>query len=516
MKDQILSKTAIDWARTSTPQELKAKLIKHIASSISADHIALFTLNFAQDCLHHERSCPSIYLDDPINITLGDQNNPIAWTLRSGQDLYLESDASFAQFSNESLEKVWHKVETFRYAYFLCMSQTATYPDTIIVILNQKPIKHSLIEQQKSFISLAEGLLANMFARIKSEQNLQSALIQNEKQKERINNIIDNQSTLAGNFIYKSQKMKEVHDNLKKVANTQMTVCLQGETGVGKDVAANELHRISERSKSPFVAINCAAIPKDLLESELFGFRKGSHSNALSDYDGLFIQAGSGTIFLDEIGELPENLQAKLLRVLQNKTVRPLGARKDFRLNCRIVVATNQNLQEKVKQKLFREDLYYRLSQFIIHIPPLRERKEDIAPLIQYFIRDINQKERFFIKGIKDEDIQWIQQKELQGNVRELRHMIERAALDTRSGSYINVSHLKATKESNRDMSINISSDEDTDDKLSYKKALVAFETKLIKRRLSQYNGKKSEAAKSLDMPSRTFYDRCRKLNLLE
>ncbi len=516
MKDQMLSKTAIDWARTSTPQELKAKLIKHIAGSISADHIALFTLNFAQDRLYHEQSYPPVHLDETINIILDDQDNPIAWTLRSGQDLYLENDASFAQFSISSLNKIWTKVEAFRYAYFLCMSQTATYPDTIIVILNQKVIEHQIIKQQKDFISLAEGLLANIFARMKSEQNLKSALIQNEKQKERIENIIDNQSVLTGNFIYKSQKMKDVHDNLKKVANTQMTVCLQGETGVGKDVAANELHRISDRSKFPFVAINCAAIPKDLLESELFGFRKGSHSNALSDYDGLFIQAGSGTIFLDEISEMPEGLQAKLLRVLQNKTVRPIGANRDFRLDCRIVVATNQNLQKRVKQKLFREDLYYRLSQFTIHIPPLRERKEDIAPLVQYFIKDINQKERFFIKGIKDEAIQWIQQKELKGNVRELRYMIERAALDTKSGSYIDLGPLKAAIKNNHDMSISTSSNEDTDDNLSYKKALAAFETKLLKRRLSQYGGKKGKAAKSLDMPSRTFYDRCKKLNLLE
>ncbi len=515
MLEKSLSQIAIDWARTSTSGELKAKLVKTLYDELNATRIALFSLNNTQDHLICEQTYPRVNFTDELSIALDDSSrladDPLIWTLRSGKDLHLKGDASFTHFSLAHLYTIWSSTKPLQYIHLLCMSQTATYPNIVVAILNDSPIDEAKLTQQKDVIRLAEGLLANIFARSISEKNLQLALHQNQRQQKRLDEIIDNHD-LAGRFIYQSSEMQNIHENIKKVADTQMTVCFLGETGVGKDVAASELHRISSRSSHPFIAINCAAIPANLLESELFGYVKGAHSHAYHDHEGVFAQVGSGTLFLDEIGELSQDLQVRLLRVLQNKTIRPLGADRDYRINCRIVVATNQNLEKKAKDGTFRADLYYRISQIIIQIPPLRKRQKDIEPLTHYFIREVNRNEGLFVRGITADGMKWLKKKIFKGNIRELRHLVERSCLDVEKGEYLDIKHFQ---NNNSVLAKQEEITEDLFESSTYKEALETFEKKLITQRLQQYKYCKSKAAKSLQMASRTFYDRCKKLDLL-
>ncbi len=230
-------------------------------------------------------------------------------------------------------------------------------------------------------------------------------------------------------IIAKSSVIQEVADKVQKVAATDSTVLLLGESGTGKELFARALHQLSERKKSSFVTINCAAIPSELLESELFGYEKGAFTGADRRKIGYFELAHTGTVFLDEIAELPLPLQGKLLRVLQEKSFQRLGGTKTIRVDIRIVSASNRNFEEAIRQGLFREDLYYRIGVVPIIIPPLRERREDIALLVEHLLKKFEKE--FNKKGLHmdDETLELLQRQEWRGNVRELQNCIERGAI---------------------------------------------------------------------------------------
>lgn len=226
-------------------------------------------------------------------------------------------------------------------------------------------------------------------------------------------------------IVYQSIEMERVISLAQKVANVDSTVLILGETGVGKDVIANYIHRSSERTDKPFIAINCGAIPKDLLESELFGYEKGAFTGAAKQKRGLLELANNGTLFLDEIGEMPLTLQIKLLRFLQEQKFTRIGGIEQINVNIRIITATNRDLFEEVKKGKFREDLYYRLNVIPIKIPPLRNRKDDILSLIHHFLHIFNEKyarSKTFSIGV----IELLQQYDWPGNIRELQNIIER------------------------------------------------------------------------------------------
>ena len=224
--------------------------------------------------------------------------------------------------------------------------------------------------------------------------------------------------------------MREVMNFVRRVAASEATtILLEGENGTGKDLVAKTLHYQSLRQAEPFIAINCAAIPETLLESELFGYEKGAFTDARSQKRGIFELADKGTLFLDEIGEIPLMLQAKLLRVLEDQTFRRLGGLKDIQLDLRVVAATNKNLREAVKEGAFRQDLYFRLNVIQILIPPLRERTDDILPLTRFFIEHYNRKFKRSIEGVSDGAARLLLSHDWPGNVRELRNAIERAMI---------------------------------------------------------------------------------------
>jgi transcriptional regulator with PAS, ATPase and Fis domain len=230
--------------------------------------------------------------------------------------------------------------------------------------------------------------------------------------------------------IGESGPMREVMNFVRRVAASEATtILLEGENGTGKDLIAKTLHYQSLRQAEPFIAINCAAIPETLLESELFGYEKGAFTDARSQKRGIFELADKGTLFLDEIGEIPLMLQAKLLRVLEEQSFRRLGGLKDIKLDLRVIAATNKNLREAVKEGAFRQDLYFRLNVIQIQIPPLRERPEDIVPLTRFFIEHYNRKFKRSIEGMADAAVKLLLSHDWPGNVRELRNAIERAMI---------------------------------------------------------------------------------------
>lgn len=247
---------------------------------------------------------------------------------------------------------------------------------------------------------------------------------------ERLKELLESRYSFA-NIIAKSKKMQEVLETISRIAKTDSTVVLLGESGTGKDLIAKAIHVASNRKDRAFVAINCAALPEPLLESNLFGHEKGAFSGAIKEARGLFLQAHGGTIFLDEIADMPLSIQAKMLRVIQEKQVRPVGSEKVIDVDVRILTATNKNLEELVRLELFREDLYYRIHVIPIYLPALRERKEDIPPLVDFFVKKAASLMKKDIKGVTPQAMQKLMLYDWPGNIRELENVIEYAAAMT-------------------------------------------------------------------------------------
>ena len=243
--------------------------------------------------------------------------------------------------------------------------------------------------------------------------------------------------TLTGgpDLIGQTQSMLDVKDFIAQVGPSEATVLVQGESGTGKELVAELLHRASDRAKGPLIKVNCAALPGDLLESELFGYVKGAFTGAVKDKPGRFQLASGGTLFLDEIGEMPVALQAKLLRALQERTVEPLGGVRTIPVDVRIIAATNRDLVEEVQHGTFREDLYYRLNVLEIRIPPLRERPEDLPLLAAFLLRKLGEKNRKQVRDVTPAFLDALQIYPWPGNVRELENVLERALILARSDS---------------------------------------------------------------------------------
>lgn len=240
-------------------------------------------------------------------------------------------------------------------------------------------------------------------------------------------------------IVAESRKMLSVLEMADIAAGSNVTVLIEGETGVGKDLVAQYIHSRSPRHNGSFVCINCGAIPESLFESEIFGHQKGAFTNAFSTHKGCFEQANGGTIFLDEISEMPLNTQAKLLRIMESKMVKRIGGEVEIPLDARIVSATNNNLREQVKKKLFRQDLYYRLAVCVIFIPPLRQRVEDIKPLAEYFLDDGSG----LTKVLSDNAISKLCRYQWPGNVRELQSCIMRSILFSNGSETISENDLQ-------------------------------------------------------------------------
>ena len=230
-------------------------------------------------------------------------------------------------------------------------------------------------------------------------------------------------------IVWASAAMKEVMAQVEHVAASETRVCIRGETGTGKELIARTLHEKSPRRNGPFISLNCAAVPSELMETELFGHEKGSFTGAASRHTGKFEQAHHGTLFLDEIGDMPMTMQAKLLRVLEEGEIERVGGDKPFSVDVRVVVATHRNLEEQVQSGTFREDLYHRVFVFPIVLPPLRERREDVRVLAEHFVRQLEEQNNWKLRKLSPDAIAELERYAWPGNVRELRNVVERVLL---------------------------------------------------------------------------------------
>jgi DNA-binding NtrC family response regulator len=299
-------------------------------------------------------------------------------------------------------------------------------------------------------------------------------------------------------MVGQSSALEKIRQLIKKVGPTRSTVLITGESGTGKELIARAIHSLGAQKGEPFVPVNCAAIPEQLLESELFGHQKGSYTGAVSDSEGLFRAARKGTLFLDEIGELPMSLQAKLLRILEDKMIQPVGASKQIPFEARVVAATNLNLKQEIQKKTFREDLYFRLAVVELYAPALRERQEDIPLLINHFIRKLNRDLKRNYSGIDPAALQRMVAAPWKGNIRELQNTVERAMI-VGNEPMLRESDLSPTSSSDFGPSV------DTKD---LKTAVDIFEKSHIKHVLGQCAGDKRKAAKELGISLSSLYRR--------
>ena len=333
-------------------------------------------------------------------------------------------------------------------------------------------------------------------------------------------------------------KMNDIFQLVDKVAPTDSTVIIYGESGTGKELIARALHFNGKKSNKPFITVNCGAIPEDLLESELFGHEKGSFTGAIRTRIGRFEQANGGTIFLDEIGDMNPVLQVKILRVLQNRTFERVGGAETIDADVRIIAATNKNLEQSIEKGKFREDLYYRLNVFPIHLPPLRERKSDIPGLVNHFVKYFNETMQKQITEIADETIKYLMEYNWPGNIRELENLMERAVILNGKGAIYPDSLPekvlgKPVEQVNTDQK-ELFTDEDaaaeslalreafkpqffvgiTDEGINLKKMVEDFEKELIVEALDKTDWVKNKAAGLLGLNRTTLVEKIKKMEL--
>ncbi|TGE25172.1 sigma-54-dependent Fis family transcriptional regulator [Hymenobacter aquaticus] len=344
----------------------------------------------------------------------------------------------------------------------------------------------------------SDDQLVVVVARAADKARLQRRVAQLEQQ-------LTSQYTFES-MIGHSAPLEQAKTLARRVAPTDSTVLLEGPTGSGKELFAQAIHHASPRRSKPFVAVNCSAFPKDLLESELFGYRKGAFTGALADKKGLLEEATGGTLFLDEIGELPLELQAKLLRVLETQTFTKLGDTKPLTVNVRIVAATNRNLRQEADAGLFRPDLYYRLAVFTVPVPPLNVRREDIEPLANYFLRLYAAKLRKRLHGMDADFLRHLTHYNWRGNVRELKNVLERAVI-LADGDLLTADNLPAEFD-------HAAHPAAPDDAAAAQWTLRGMERSHIQAVLQQAHGNKTEAARMLGVALTTLYRKIQEYGL--
>ena len=309
-----------------------------------------------------------------------------------------------------------------------------------------------------------------------------------------------------GDFVGTSKPMREVYQLIQDLSASDASVIVTGESGTGKELVARTIHKLSARSDGPFIAINAAAIPENLMESEIFGHERGAFTGAVGVRAGCFELANRGTLLMDEIGEMPPSLQPKLLRVLEDGRVRRLGGRQEFAFDVRVIAATNRDPKEAVDAGKLREDLYYRLNVFTVALPPLRERKGDIALLVQHFIREFNYKHNTRVEAVRDEAVEMLKAYSWRGNVRELKNVMERAVILAK-GDWIEPSHLPPYI---------VSPGKEPSEMLVLPMGITAAdaEKELILRTLQKTGNNKAEAARLLGLDVKTIRNKLKSYGL--
>jgi DNA-binding NtrC family response regulator len=369
------------------------------------------------------------------------------------------------------------------------------WPDTEVVVLTGEATFEAAVQATKRG---AYHFINKPFDSQALQVTLERA-IENRQQKEENNSLRRALSTMSGGSapIFQSQALQVVVRTIERVAPSDVTILITGESGSGKEVIADLIHALSLRAKNRIIKVNCAALPRELIESELFGSKRGAFTGANADREGLFRQAEGGTLFLDEISEMPIDTQSKLLRVLQDQEVRPVGGTVSYKTNCRILAATNRKPEEAIKDGKLREDLFYRISAISVYLPPLRERRDDIVPLANAFLKRFAAQANRTLRGFTQQAVERLANFEWPGNVRQLQNEIQRAVLLS-EGPEVNVTDLSIS-----DIKFIPTDGHDTGFTL-----LEGVERNAIIQMLKETNGNKLETARRLGIGRQTLYNK--------
>ncbi len=370
-----------------------------------------------------------------------------------------------------------------------------TWPDVEVVVLTGEATFEAAVQATKRG---AYHFINKPF----DNQALQVTLaraIENKQQKEENNSLRRAISTMSGGStpVFQSSAVQAVVRTIERVAPADVTILITGESGSGKEVIADLIHSLSPRAKNRIIKVNCAALPRELIESELFGSKKGSFTGSNSDRQGLFRQAEGGTLFLDEISEMPIDTQSKLLRVLQDQEVRPVGDTVSYKTNCRIIAATNRKCEDAIKDGKLREDLFYRISAISVHLPPLRERRDDIMPLVNSFLRRFAAQANRTLNGFSNQAVERLVTFEWPGNVRQLQNEVQRAVLLSEGPDIqvtdLSISDVKSAPSEGFDTAFTL---------------LEGVERNAIIQMLKETGGNKLETAKRLGIGRQTLYNK--------
>lgn len=459
--------------------------------------------------------------DDKFCWSVVDFDTPFAHVLQSGQPMALTADEMVFWRSNRSFSLLGEQVGMFDQLRLQPLPMQGDQVQSMLVLVGDKERLNQAFNDEQFAVFLEVfiqqwSLLSEMQNKEQTRLTMKDSLSDMEQVTEQQSRL----NQLSNRLIGDSQVMHKLRKQILAAASSGLSVMVQGETGTGKELVAEAIHAFSARNQQPFVALNCAAIPEHLLESELFGYCKGAFSGADSDKQGLIAQADGGTLFLDEIGDMPLMLQAKLLRVLEAKTFRPLGGKQEFKSDFRLVSATHVNLHERVKSKQFRQDLYYRLLQYPIRLPRLAERVEDLVSLCEFFISDYNQQNGTYIRGIHYRAIDALEQYDFPGNVRELKHLIEFSCVQTKDNTEIHLESFSSRLEMFGEAISSIGSEQGSTSTLNrpvvddLKQAVNDFEAQIITERLARFDGDRAKTAESLGIPKRTLAYKCQKLEI--
>lgn len=516
-----LALTLVESSSTAALRQQAAQLLRR--------HLGLALA----ECLYIEGSGRWLGRDgDDGQFDCSDFSHPYAHVIRSGKALTLSVADARLRLDHPGFQQQATQLGAAQYLHIRPLRALDGRREWLGVMLLAGTHARLTALAADAGMAAFEALLCRLWARLAREQGerQRSRLLQDSLAK--LNDGARRQALadqLADELLGQSVAMQALRRHVVRAAETNLAVLLQGATGTGKDCLARAVHQLSARSAGPFMAINCAAIPEALLESELFGHAKGAFSGADQAREGLISQTDGGTLFLDEIGDMPLALQAKLLRVLESGRYRPLGASEERCADLRLVAATHQPLREQIKQQRFRADLYYRLGQFPITLPALSERRDDIAPLAQSFITGFCAREGRDEMGITPAALRLLYRREYPGNVRELKNVVDYACAMTPQGADIDAYVLPGEQSDTLNNSPHdglqdrggqeatslegsgFALPDDIDD---LRQALRDVERAIIRQRLQRFAGNRAQAAASLGLPKRTLAHKCQLLEL--
>lgn len=452
--------------------------------------------------------------------SVSDFSHPFAHVIQSGTTMLLQSREIFYWLSDSTFKDLVTPISDSDSLAIVPMYTADNYLKVLLIFQGSHESIAAIENDKNFFYSLM--ICSNQLQLLHDIEN------RKQKSNQLFQSLTDAEASykkhhiaeeLASILIGSSNEMKKLREQIVNAASSHLSVMVQGETGTGKELVSRAVHDLSSRSKNPFVAINCAAIPESLLESELFGYAKGAFSGAEKDKKGLLGEANGGTLFLDEIGDMPMELQSKLLRVLETKAYRPVGGKMEILSDFRLVAATHVNLKEKIANNTFRKDLYYRIFQYPILLPALVNRKSDIEQLCKYFIKQYNLEQKKTIRGLHYLALDQLIEYSFPGNVRELKHLIEFGCSQTNNDDEIGQMQIVSRLDSGLTHASTLENNTTRQTQNRYvndlKVAMKNYEISIIAARLKEFKGDRLKTAESLGIPKRTLADKCLKLEIV-